>query len=102
MGIRAVITATRGQVANPSITLKDTGEGVKVHATLEKGDRLELSTLPRKKTVTWNGENVFHLLDKSSIFFSIPIGGGTVEYDAEDGYANLDLRLYYTPLYLGL
>ena len=101
-GIRAVVSATRGQVVNPSVTLTDTGERIKVNLTMAKGDRLEISTVARKKTVTWNGENVFHMTDRSSVFFSIPIGGGTVEYNAEDGYTNLDLRLYYTPLYLGL
>ena len=101
-GIRAVVSATRGQVVNPSVTLMDTGERIKVNLTMAKGDRLEISTVARKKTVTWNGENVFHMTDRSSVFFSIPIGGGTVEYNAEDGYTNLDLRLYYTPLYLGL
>ena len=101
-GIRAVVSATRGQVVNPSVTLTDTGERIKVNLTMAKGDRLEISTVARKKTVTWNGENVFHMTDRSSVFFSIPIGGGTVEYDAEDGYTNLDLRLYYTPAYLGV
>lgn len=101
-GIRAELTATRGQVVNPSLTLLDTGQRVRVLVTMAKGDRLELSTVPRQKTVTLNGENAFHLVDRDSEFFSVPVGGGRLEYDAQDGYTNLDLRLFYTPVYLGI
>ena len=101
-GLRMVIAATRGRVAEPSVTLAETGETMLVHVTLEQGDQLELSTLPRNKRVLFNGENIFHKLDRSSVFFSIPTGGGTVEYSAQEGYTNLDLLLYNTPQYLGI
>lgn len=102
VGFRAVLTAVRGQVVNPTIRIPGTGESITARLVMEKGSVLEISTIERKKTVTLDGINVFHTVARDSIFFPVPIGGATVEYDADDGYTNLDLRLYYTPRYLGL
>ena len=34
--------------------------------------------------------------------FELEVGNNYLEYDADENYTNLDVRLFYTPLYLGV
>lgn len=100
-GMRVVIRAL-DKVVNPSVRL---GDGwVKVLATLTQGDIVQLDCMTRPPTVTKNGENIMQLVDrKSSILnLQIAVGESTLEYDADDGYQNMSVSVYWNKQYLGV
>ena len=49
-----------------------------------------------------NGTNVYQKIDRLSEPFELAVGSNYLEYDADENYTNLDVRLFYTPLYLGV
>ena len=100
-GLRVVIKAT-GEVINPSVINNNTGEYVKVIQTLHDGDTLEISTIPRHKSVVLNGINSIQNTDRASVFFSLSEGENSISYLADEGYGNMDVYVYYTPQYLGV
>ena len=70
---------------------------------MSMGDILRISTIPRQKEILINGSNAITDMDRmSDLSLCIIPGDNVVEYDAEDGMTNLDVRLYYTPEYLGV
>lgn len=103
VGAEFVITATRGDVSNPIIQNETTGQYIKVMRKLFMGDTLQISTIPRQKEILINGSNAITDMDRmSDLSLCIIPGDNVVEYDAEDGMTNMDVRLYYTPEYLGV
>ena len=67
------------------------------------GDILRISTIPRQKEILINGSNAITDMDRmSDLSLSIMPGDNVLEYDAENGMTNMDVRLYYTPEYLGV
>ena len=74
-GLQIKFIAARGPVLNPKILHQGTGQFIRVKVSLQKGDTL--------------------LIDTS-------VGENYLEYDADENYTNLDVMLYYTPLYLGV
>ncbi len=103
VGTEFVITATRGDVSNPIIQNETTGQYIKVMRKLFMGDTLQISTIPRQKEILINGSNAITDMDRmSDLSLCIIPGDNVVEYDAEDGMTNMDVRLYYTPEYLGV
>lgn len=101
-GLEIHFIASRGPVTSPSITRVDTGEFLRIETQLAKGDTLIVDTNSGKKRVTLNGDNVFHKIDRQSSFFQLSVGGNVLEYNAEENYTNLNVKLYYTPKYLGV
>lgn len=100
-GLRVIIKAT-GDVENPSFRL---GEGwVKVLTELQYGDEITLDATSRPPVVLLNGENAMHLVDKESSILNIriPVGDSTIEYDADDGYQNLSVSVFWNKQYLGI
>lgn len=100
-GMRIVIRA-HDKVVNPSVRL---GDGwVRMLKTLRHGDvvRFDCTSLP--PTVTLNGENAMHLLDKDSSILNlkIEVGDSSLEYDADDGYQNMSVSVYWNKQYLGI
>lgn len=100
-GIRIVFRA-RGNVVNPKITLRSTGQFVRIITEMQKGDRIEIDTTNRNQTIKMNGENIYNRIDRQSQTFEIKPGGDYLEYDADENYTALDVDLFYTPLYLGV
>lgn len=102
-GIKVVFIATRGPVVNPSIKNQNTSKHVRLIVSMEQGDTCVVSTLPRQKEILLNGENAMMNLDRSSdLTLALRPGDNLLSYDATDGRNNLDVRLYYTPEYLGV
>lgn len=100
-GMRIVIKAT-DDVKNPSIRL---GEGyVRILADMRQGDVIRLDVTSRPPSVTFNGENAMHLVDRESSILNlrIDVGTTTLEYDADDGYQNLSVSVYWNKQYLGV
>ena len=89
-------------MTNPKITLVGTGRFMRVKAAMEKKDMLLVDTDKRHQVIELNGVNVYQKIDRLSTPFELAVGGNYLEYDADENYSNLDVRLYYTPLYLGV
>lgn len=106
-GLQIEFIATRGPVTNPKITLIRTSAGesgkfMRVKVAMEKGDVLLIDTNKRHQVIELNGGNVYQKIDRLSQPFELEKGDNYLEYDADENYTNLDVRLYYTPLYLGV
>lgn len=46
--------------------------------------------------------NVFNYIDLASEFLQLKVGDNLLRYDAEKGLDNLEMALYYKPLYIGV
>ena len=101
-GVQIQFVATRGAVTNPKITNTGTGQYMRVNVEMQQGDILLIDTNDRHQVITLNGVNYYQHIDRKSEPFKLAVGDNTLEYDADEGYMNLDVRLYYTPLYLGV
>ena len=88
-------------VKNPKLYLQD-GQYIRVIVDLEKGDQLTIETNKGKKSITLNRVNIINRIDRQSTFIGLEPGENTLTYTADDGYMNLEVRLYYTPMYLGV
>lgn len=100
-GIRAVIRA-KGDVTNPMLKV---GNGyTRLIATLHENDEVALDNTTRPPRVTLNGENAMNLVDRNSsiLNMSVEVGGTTMEYDADDGYQNMNVAVYYNKQYQGV
>lgn len=100
--IRVLFTASRGIVKNPKITLADSGKYIRIVTDMEEKDTLLVDTSDRHQVIELNGKNIYHRIDRMSEPFKLETGINSLEYDADEGYMNLDVRLFYTPLYLGV
>lgn len=94
--------ASRGTVVNPKIVLTDTRQHVRIIAEMKKGDVILIDTNPRHQVIERNGVNFYQHIDRKSEPFELAVGENHLEYDADENYSNLDVMLYYTPLYLGV
>lgn len=101
-GLQIQFIAERGPATNPKITLVGTGEFIRVKVEMQKGDVLLIDTNKRHQVIELNGQNVYQKIDRLSSPFELAVGQNYLEYDADENYTNLDVRLYYTPLYLGV
>lgn len=101
-GFRVIFKA-RGNVVNPEIYNKLTGERIKIHYVMAKGEVIEVINYPEKKKITLNQmDNGFKYLDVESAFFHLKVGKNIIGYIAEENTVNLEVILYYTPRYLGV
>lgn len=94
--------AARGRVVNPCITNKATGKFMRIVVEMQEGDILEIDTDDHHQTIELNGVNTYQKIDKKSEPFKLAKGENYLIYDADEDYTNLDVNLYYTPLYLGV
>lgn len=94
-------------VINPSLFNVYTQKYIKVKRTLQAGDKLIINTSfgnKRVEMVKSNGTkvNVFNYIDLASEFLQLAVGDNLLRYDAEKGLDNLEMALYYKPLYIGV
>lgn len=101
-GLQIQFIAERGPCTNPKITLLATGQFVRVKIGMNQGDVLLVDTNKRHQVIELNGENVYQKIDRLSEPFELAVGDNYLEYDADEDYTNLDVRIFYTPLYLGV
>lgn len=100
-GLRLTIRA-KGNVANPSIRL---GDGwVRILTDMVTGDVIKLDASSKPPTITMNGKNILNLVDRESSILNmrIAVGNTTIEYDADDGYQNLSVSVFWNKQYLGV
>lgn len=100
IGIICEITADKGSITNPKITI-DGVEYVRVIKALEIGDSLTINTNPGKKDIQFNGASEF-IYDITSIFFSVPVGEHTIQISADAGVTNANSSFTYALKYLGV
>ena len=97
-----------GEVRDPKIRNMTTGKFVGVDRTFSRGEQLELCTVPGNKHITlWTagGEEVDLIKYRdfrSSFDTQLQPGSNLIAIDCADldQRANMDVTLYYTPLYL--
>lgn len=100
-GIRAVVRA-QGKVTNPRL---DIGAGyIRILQTMQQGDELTLDATSRPPAVKLNGSNAMHLVDRESSILNMMVGVGetTISYDADDGYQNMSVAVYFNKQYTGV
>jgi hypothetical protein len=84
----------------------DTGEFVRINATMAAGEAYHVYTHFAGKRVmrlfggTWS--NAFSMLDVGSTFLQLAAGRNTLRYDSEDNMDLLEVSIYYRPQYLGV
>lgn len=105
-GMRVEFTAL-ATVVNPSLFDVYTRKYIKVKRILQAGDKLIINTSfanKRVEMVRSNGTitNVFNWIDLQSDFLQLKMGDNLLRYDAEQGLDNLEMAVYYRPLYLGV
>ena len=100
--VQIKFVATRGTVTNPKITLTGTGQYMRIIADMQKGDSIIVDTNPRHQVIEYNGAKYYQHIDRRSDPFMLAVGDNYLEYDADTNYTNLDVMLYYIPLYLGV
>lgn len=100
-GMKFIIRAN-GDVINPVVRINDTF--VRAIVDMHQGDRLDVDLSIRPPKVYFNGENAMQLIDRQSTLLSMYIQPGetVVEYDADDGYQNMSVSIYYNKQYLGI
>ncbi len=101
-GLQVKFIAARGTCTGPQITNVGTGEYMHVNIEMKKGDVLIVDTNDRNQIIELNDVNVYQYIDRLSEPFKLEVGDNYLEYDADENYSNLDVYLYYTPLYLGV
>ena len=92
---------SRGNVRNPFIVMGD-GQRMEIFTEMAIGDQLFINTNPRHKSVFLNSTNIIHRVSRNSVFVRLLPGDNTLTYGAEIGLQHLDVRLFFTPLYLGI
>lgn len=103
-----VVIKFSGTVQNPKIINVTTGKMIGVNRTFESGERFEISTIPGNKHLTlWsaNGQksNLIKFRDyKTSFDTQLQPGENLISIETADlsQRGNMDITLYYTPLYL--
>lgn len=101
-GVQIKFVASRGSVLNPKIIKTATGQFMRVTVEMQQGDVLLVDTNKRHQVIELNGVNYYQHIDRQSEPFELDVGDNYLTYGADGNYTNLDVMLYYTPLYLGV
>ncbi len=91
----------KGLVRNPRLALDD-GDYLLVKTVLNDGDVLRINTNFGRKSVTTNGANTLHLVDRASAWLTLKKGINILSYDAEEGIRNMDVWVSFIPKYVGV
>ena len=91
----------RDVVRNPKLFLQD-GSFIRVLVEMREGDKLTINTNPGNKSIFLNGKNITNKMDRMSNFIGLDVGENILTYTADHGYLHLIVRLFYTPMYLGV
>ncbi len=99
-GCEIHIRAVGGSVVNPRISLNDKFIGVNV--SMKDKDVLVINTNQREKSIRLNGENVVQKIDRKSAFFDLDVGTNVLSYESDEGYAYMEVYVYFHKKYLGV
>ena len=92
----------KGNCSNVEVFDVITNKKIRVVGNFLKGDIIEIINEPYKKYISVNKGRAFDKLDiYSSSFFLLSTGKNVIGYKSDANTLNLEVLLYYTPLYLG-
>lgn len=101
-----VVFKAIGAVQNPELLNMDTGEFIRINATMTAGQEFHVFTHFAGKRVTsiigTTESNAFLLLDTGSTFLQLAAGRNTLRYDAAANIDLLEVNVYYRPQFLGV
>jgi len=104
-GCEIVFRAT-GTLSMPELLNVDTGEFVRINATMVSGEEYRICThFAGKRVLRILGTtqtNAFNLLDVGSTFLQLSAGRNNLRYDSADNMDLLEVSIYYRPQYLGV
>lgn len=96
-----------GEVVNPRVHNLTTGKMIGVRRTFVSGERLEISTAPGSKymtlwTVDGEKQDLIKYRDVRTVWIQLQPGDNRIAVECDDlnQRNNMDVTLYYTPLYL--
>lgn len=93
-------------VVNPSLFNVNTREYFKINRTMEAGEAITVTTHFQNKKVQLNKNgvvsNAFNWIDFQSTFLQLDVNDNLLRYDADEGIDNLEVSIYYSPMYLGV
>ena len=106
-----IVMTANGTVTNPSISLEETGEALKIGVngikdfTLEAEQKIEITTDVNNCTVylidnTGNKSNINHYLTSDSVFLRLKHGANPLAYNAKSGVDNLTVSITFKNNYL--
>ena len=97
-GCRAVFKFT-GEVINPELIIND--KYVRMLATFQADDVLEMDFTQAPVKITKNGLNFIGATDRTSNFdeMDLVVGTNTIAYEAENGDSNMSVSIYYHQLF---
>lgn len=90
------------EVVDPQIENLTSNTFLLVNTTLSQGDELRIITIPGKKRVLKNGQNISNLLDRSSSFFPLELGENRIRFSALSGIENLAVFPMWEGAYFGI
>lgn len=99
-GCEIRIKANGGKVVNPKILLND--KFIAVNVSVGNNEVLKMNTNQRKKSITLNGKNVVQMIDRRSTFFNLEVGTNVLKYESSEGYAYMEVYVYFYKKYLGV
>lgn len=92
-----------GPATRPKITLRETGEFLRIKEVLTADDVVTITTEFGNKRVELNGKNAFNILDfPESKFFSLQVGDNVIELTTEDVNNNANVKISYRNRYIGV
>lgn len=101
-----IVFKALGTVVNPELMNLDTGEFVRLMATMTAGEKLRVYThFAGKRVVRITGQtqsNAFSQLDTGSAFLQLDAGRNLLRYDADTNMDLLEVSIYYRPQFLGV
>ena len=105
-GIKIEISAS-GEVINPIIYNKQTRKYLGVNFTMQKGDKIEITTFRGNKTIRLlrNAEytNIFNNIKENSSWLQLSNGDNIFTYEAdEETTSKMSVRFIHQPLYEGV
>jgi hypothetical protein len=104
-GCEIVFRAT-GTLRNPELMNVDTGEFIRINATMSADEEYRIFTHFAGKRIIRVAagveSNAFSLLAAGSTFLQLSVGNNLLRYDAATNMDLLEVSVFYRPLYLGV
>lgn len=97
-----IVFKCKGSCSNVEVFNVASNKKIRVLGNFVNGDVIEIVSTPFKKFISINGRRAFDKLDLySSSFFFLNSGKNIVGYRSDSNTMNLEVILYYVPLFLG-
>ncbi|MGI5900791.1 MAG: phage tail family protein [Christensenellales bacterium] len=92
----------KGPAVNPTVSNETTGELIKVNRELQEDEVLNISTAFGQKYVCINGDNAFHYIDLSSVFWQLVPGENLLSYTSNNDSIKTQVTVKWKNRYVGI